>query len=228
MGALLLKRPEAAADIIATLKRNLNVHVSCKVRALEDAAEFSEFLRRMEAAGADAITVHCRYRDDRPIVPARWNLISTALDTVHLPVILNGDVNDRATASAVFKNYNVRGCMIARGAMANPSCFSEHPLPARHAQQQWVAGAHYYKEPHQPLKFALMKYVMTPKTPEFLIVQESKSTLDICRAWGLQEWAEAGKDWRLAAGAGGVAGEAAPLRHSSQAFRAGGVGQDKD
>jgi len=31
MGALLLKRPDAAADIISTLKRNLNLHVSCKV-----------------------------------------------------------------------------------------------------------------------------------------------------------------------------------------------------
>lgn len=223
MGALLLKRPEAAADIIATLKRNLNIHVSCKVRALEDPVEFSEFLRRMEAAGADAVTVHCRYRDDRPTVAARWNLVQTALDTVHVPVILNGDVSDRDTANAVFKDYGVRGCMIARGAMANPSCFSEHPLPARHAQQQWVAATHYYKEPYQPFKFTLMKYVMTPKTPEFLIVQESKSTLDICRAWGLQEWAAGAHcDWLQAAGAGGVAGEAAPLRHSSVALRGEG------
>jgi tRNA-dihydrouridine synthase 2 len=222
MGALLLKRPEAAADIIATLKRNLNTHVSCKVRALEDPVEFSEFLRRMEAAGADAITVHCRYRDDRPIVPARWNLISTALDTVHVPTILNGDVYSRAAACDVFKDYGVRGCMIARGAMENPSCFREHPLPARHAQQQWVAASHYYNEPYQPLKFVLMKYVMTPKTPEFLAVQESKSSLDICRGWGLQEWAQGGAHWLQAAGAGAAGEESAPLRHASQAFRRGG------
>jgi tRNA-dihydrouridine synthase 2 len=228
MGALLLKRPEAAADIIATLKRNLNLHVSCKVRALEDPVEFSEFLRRMEVAGSDAITVHCRYRDDRPRTPARWNLVSTALDTVHVPVILNGDIYDRATASAVFKDYSVRGCMIARGAMANPSCFNEQPLPPRHAQQQWIAAAHHFNEPYQPLKYVLMKYVMSPKTPEFLMVQESKSSLDICRAWGLQDWAmSGGGDWWQAAGAGGGAGEAPPLRHASAAMKSGGVCESK-
>ena len=228
MGAQLLKRPEAAADIIATLKRNLDKHVSCKVRAIEDPVVFSEFLRRMESAGADAVTVHCRYTDDRPVVPARWNLLSTALDTVHVPVILNGDVNDRATADVAFKDWGVRGCMIARGAMANPSCFSANPLPPWHAQQQWVAAAHYYSEPYQPLKFILMKYVMTPKTPEFLIVQESKSSLDICRAYGLQDWAKGGQHWLQAAGAGGAAGLAAPLRHASSALRAGAVAGEKE
>jgi hypothetical protein len=61
------------------------------------------------------------------------------------------------------------------------------------------------------------------------MVQESKNSLDICRAYGLGDWAKGGQDWLQAAGAGGAGGQAAPLRHSSLALRAGRVsGVDKD
>ncbi|CAM9388132.1 unnamed protein product, partial [Choristocarpus tenellus] len=60
MGAALLKKPEVAADIIGTLRRNLSVPVTSKIRLLDNAEDTVEFSRRLEKAGAGALTVHAR------------------------------------------------------------------------------------------------------------------------------------------------------------------------
>lgn len=44
-----------------TLRRNLSVPVSVKIRLLDTPSETVEFARRMEKAGACALTVHVRY-----------------------------------------------------------------------------------------------------------------------------------------------------------------------
>lgn len=48
-------------DVRRTLRRNLSVPVSTKIRLLDSPAETVEFARRMEKAGACALSVHMRY-----------------------------------------------------------------------------------------------------------------------------------------------------------------------
>ncbi|MES1923280.1 hypothetical protein MHBO_004829 [Bonamia ostreae] len=53
MGAALLRKPEVVRDIVQTLKRNIDVPVTCKVRVLENVDESLELVRRIEKSGAD-------------------------------------------------------------------------------------------------------------------------------------------------------------------------------
>lgn len=47
----------------------------------------------IESTGVKAITVHCRYRDQRSTTPARWDEFKEAISVVKsIPVAVNGDV----------------------------------------------------------------------------------------------------------------------------------------
>lgn len=59
-----------------TLRRNLSVPVSVKIRLLDSPEETVEFARRMEKAGACALTVHVRYA----AVPIYKNVASITLE----------------------------------------------------------------------------------------------------------------------------------------------------
>ena len=60
MGAALLKNYETAVDIITTLRRNLSIPVSCKLRLLDDTPKTLHLMKALEMAGACAIAVHMR------------------------------------------------------------------------------------------------------------------------------------------------------------------------
>ena len=94
MGAALLEKPEVVVDILKTLKRNLPVPVTAKIRLLPDAKDTLDLVKIIEATGVHAIAVHGRTRDMRKEVPAKWEEIKAIVDGANLsiPLILNGDV----------------------------------------------------------------------------------------------------------------------------------------
>ncbi len=124
MGSALLTKPEVVADIISTLKRNLNVPITCKIRLLSSPQQTVQLVQTAERCGASAIAVHSRFRDDRPrhrAVPSLQTPL--VVDAVSVPVIHNGDVFvwqdiDRYRAAS-----GTNSVMIARGALWNPSVF---------------------------------------------------------------------------------------------------------
>jgi len=124
MGSALLSKPEIVADIISTLKRNLPVPVTCKIRLLQDPARSVELVRIAEKCGVDAIAVHARFREDRPrhrALPAlQTPLLASA---VSVPVIHNGDVFLWEDIERFRSAAAVSSVMIGRGAMWNPSIF---------------------------------------------------------------------------------------------------------
>ncbi|CAM9478716.1 unnamed protein product, partial [Laminaria digitata] len=123
MGAALLKRPEIAADIVGTLRRNLSVPVSAKIRLLASPSETVEFARRMEKAGACALTVHVRQVEDKPASKARWEELRPVVDAVNIPVIANGDVYTRADMASIKALSGCSSVMLARPALLNCSIF---------------------------------------------------------------------------------------------------------
>jgi tRNA-dihydrouridine synthase 2 len=92
MGAALLSKPELIHDILATLKRNLDVPVTCKIRLLKSPADTVELARRIEKLGVPALAVHGRKIADRPRDPAKWDEIADVVAALSIPVIANGDV----------------------------------------------------------------------------------------------------------------------------------------
>jgi nifR3 family TIM-barrel protein len=96
-----------------------------KIRAEEDRARLIEFVKMLEAAGADAIAVHGRTAREKMCRPARWEPIAAVAAAVRIPVIGNGDVGSREDAERMFAQTGCRGVMIGRAAAERPWVFRE-------------------------------------------------------------------------------------------------------
>ena len=130
MGAALLTNLPVATDIIKTLRRNLSVPVTCKVRLLENDDEMLrsiDLLRSLEGAGAMAIAVHARQVHER-FEPAHWERLDPLVRSVSVPVIANGDVYDHQGACDLIEQSGCRSVMVARGALHNASIFRPKAL----------------------------------------------------------------------------------------------------
>jgi tRNA-dihydrouridine synthase B len=105
-GSALLKDPPYMQSLVRAVVESTNLPVTVKTRLGWDHSSIKilEVAKRMEDAGAVALTVHCRTRN---------------------PVFLNGNVLSAYDVRAAFKETNADGVMIARGAIANPWIFRE-------------------------------------------------------------------------------------------------------
>lgn len=84
-----------------------------------------EAARAVEAAGAAAVTVHGRTREQYYEGAADWDVIAEVKKAVNIPVIGNGDVRNGGDAIRMMRETGCDGVMIARGALGNPWIFAE-------------------------------------------------------------------------------------------------------
>ena len=126
-GSALMRTPELAAAIVTRVAETCGVPVTVKIRAGWDAASVNaaEFARAMEAAGASAIAVHGRTRDQFYLGKADWGVIAAVKRAVSVPVIGSGDVVSAADARAMLERTGVDAVMVARGAQGHPWIFRE-------------------------------------------------------------------------------------------------------
>ncbi len=82
-----------------------------------------EAAKIFEAAGAAAITVHGRTRNEFYSGSSDLSMIKLVKESVHIPIIGNGDVKTIENAQEMFEKTNVDGIMIGRGALGNPWIF---------------------------------------------------------------------------------------------------------
>ncbi len=126
-GSALMRTPEVAADVVGAVVERCGVPVTVKFRSGWSASELNavEFAQRMEAAGAAAVAVHGRTRDQFYHGKADWAVIAEVKKAVAVPVIGSGDVFSAADAVAMIERTGVDGVMVARGAQGNPWIFRE-------------------------------------------------------------------------------------------------------
>ncbi len=84
-----------------------------------------EAAKAVEAAGAAAITVHGRTREQFYEGKADWSAIAAVKKAVSIPVIGNGDVMSGEDAIRMMDETGCDGVMIARGALGNPWIFRD-------------------------------------------------------------------------------------------------------
>lgn len=141
-GAALLKTPDLAERIVSAAVKRTRLPVTVKMRAgWDEKSECAvEFARRMEGAGARAITLHARTRDQFYSGKADWRLIEKVKSAVAVPVIGNGDILCGEDTFRMMRETGCDGAMIARAAQGNPWIFQDagcalrgdrHIAPAR-------------------------------------------------------------------------------------------------
>ncbi len=81
--------------------------------------------KRLEKAGAAAIAIHGRTREEYYSGKADWDIIREVREAVNIPVIANGDVFSGADALAIMAHTGCDLVMIARGSLGNPWIFAE-------------------------------------------------------------------------------------------------------
>jgi nifR3 family TIM-barrel protein len=124
-GSALMRDPEIAAAIVEKLVAACPVPVTVKIRSGWDAHSVNavDFARRMEAAGASAIAVHGRTRNQFYHGRADWDLIAQVKHAVDVPVLGSGDVMTAEDAIAMLDRTGCEAAMVARGAQGNPWLF---------------------------------------------------------------------------------------------------------
>ena len=126
-GSALLKDPRLVEAVVAAAVASAGKPVTAKIRIGWDADNVNavEIAKVIEAAGASAIGVHGRTREQYYSGKADWNVIQQVKKAVSIPVIGNGDVFSGRDAVSLMEETGCDFVMIARGALGNPWIFRE-------------------------------------------------------------------------------------------------------
>ena len=126
-GSALLKDPPYMQKLVESVVKSVNLPVTVKTRLGwdSDSIMIQEVAKRMEDAGAVALTVHCRTRKMGHKGDVDWSWIPKIKEVIDIPVILNGGVLNAQDAKNAFDETGSDGVMIARGAIGNPWIFTE-------------------------------------------------------------------------------------------------------
>ena len=126
-GSALMNRPELVYEIVSKTVKAIKKPVTVKIRKGFDETSVNapEIAKIIEQAGAAAIAVHGRTREQYYSGKADWDIIRQVKEAVSIPVIGNGDVFSGESALRMRRETGCDGVMIARGAQGNPWIFSE-------------------------------------------------------------------------------------------------------
>lgn len=126
-GSALLKNPELIVKIVKSVSSAIKKPLTVKVRIgfENEPVDIVEIAKRVEDAGAAAIAVHGRTRQQYYSGTADWDAIRRVKEAVSIPVIGNGDVDSPEKAETLMKETGCDGVMIGRAVRGNPWLFRE-------------------------------------------------------------------------------------------------------
>lgn len=126
-GSALLKSPDLIEQIVKSVSSAIRKPVTVKVRiGFENVpVDIVDIAKRVEDAGAAAIAVHGRTRQQYYSGTADWETIRRVKEAVTIPVIGNGDVDSPLKAEALLKETGCDAVMIGRAVRGNPWLFRE-------------------------------------------------------------------------------------------------------
>lgn len=126
-GSALLKNPELIVKIVKSVSSAIKKPLTVKVRIgfENEQVDIADIAKRVEDAGAAAIAVHGRTRQQYYSGTADWDAIRRVKEAVSIPVIGNGDVDSPEKAEALIKETGCDGVMVGRATRGNPWIFRE-------------------------------------------------------------------------------------------------------
>lgn len=144
-GSALMKNPKLVYSIVNEVVKGIQKPVTVKIRKGFDDNQINaaEIAHIIETAGASAVAVHGRTREQYYSGKADWSIIRHVKEAVHIPVIGNGDVTSAVSARQMMEETGCDAVMIGRAAQGNPWIFRElnayaemGVIPARPSKQE--------------------------------------------------------------------------------------------
>ena len=163
LGAALMQKRELVVCMVKAAKVALREAgyanektVSVKIRIHRDLRDTIDFIRAVEVAGADFITVHGRQRATRSSQPVDLNAIKLMKAHATVPIIANGDIFSLSDALATAQETGVDGVLAARGLLQNPALFKGYESCPWEAVEVFMS-----KVAKKPIPFRLVVHHLT-------------------------------------------------------------------
>lgn len=124
-GSALMKHPELIGEIIYQTAKAISKPLTVKIRKGFDEHHINavEIAQIAQQAGAAALTIHGRTREQFYSGKADWDIIREIKSHVKIPVIGNGDIKTPEDAKRMLSYTSCDGVMIGRAAQGNPWLF---------------------------------------------------------------------------------------------------------
>lgn len=126
-GSALMREPKKVEAIVSAMAKKLRKPVTVKIRKGYNDSEINapEIAKIAEGAGASAVAVHGRTREEFYHGKADWEILARVKEAVSIPIIGSGDIWSGKDAARMLKETGVDAVMVARGARGNPWIFSQ-------------------------------------------------------------------------------------------------------
>ncbi len=126
-GSALMKNPELLYNIVKKTVESVSVPVTVKLRRGTDEKNESAVCcaKACEEAGASAVTIHGRYREQYYSGKSNPDIIKRVRESLKIPVIANGDVTTPEEAIALMEYTGCKFVMIGRGSLGRPFFFKQ-------------------------------------------------------------------------------------------------------
>lgn len=120
-GAYLLSDLPMLERILLRIRKHFPHFFSVKIRVgFRNDHNFIDVLKLIESCGIEAVTIHARTRDQLYLGRANWDYLETAVKTVNIPVIGNGDIWNLQDIEDCFEKTGCHALMCGRSAMKTP------------------------------------------------------------------------------------------------------------
>lgn len=121
-GSKLIEDSEHLAKLVLSIKKNIDIPLTVKIRLLANHDEKQEVLlaKKIAKSGADALIVHGRTHLDDYDKAVNHQRIANIKSNLNIPVIANGDVKDKASYQKLLSQTGADGVMVSRAGMGKP------------------------------------------------------------------------------------------------------------
>lgn len=126
-GSALLQDEDLVKRLLDATVNAVDVPVTLKTRLgyANGEENILRVAKMAQDAGIAAIAIHGRTREDKYLGTARYELIKAVKDSLHIPVIVNGDIDSAQKAKAVLAQTGADAIMIGRAAQGQPWIFRD-------------------------------------------------------------------------------------------------------